>query len=386
MGHAQQATVTIYGQSSSGITIQSVVNPSVALNVITNTRTITSGGMTTNVVKDRIYQNNTGSSAVTDYQVICSRPNQSFVLINPSVSTISTNGDAYYTNSGFTLALATSDYGTFVAALNYVSNSAVSTTNFLGWVSGSLASNLQYSIHSLYTASGAWGYFPGTPYVPSTNWTANAVSCLGIASIGYQVTLLAPTMISWNNHYFGAWTNAVAGVPTTVTFRGTNGTIFTATITNAVSGQNDFAVALITPPAPSYVVPAYVPFPTITNNISSWNGLQVFWLHKNTAHADLAYVNAYPGFVVPNNVTPSGMILNNARTNTFGNEIGATGGDSGSPAFAVFGSTNVFIYATTQSGDSGGDPISDPANWSVVAANVNTNNLNVFPLSGFPTY
>lgn len=363
--------VSIYGQTSGRI-IQAITNPPVAINVVTNMRTITAGGMSTNAIKDRVFQVNSGASSVTDYQVSSSRGSTVFYLSTP-LTTIDTNGMAFYTNNGTLFALAQTDYGTFVSVLNYVSNSAVSTTNFLGFDGNTLGSNIQFSITTQFTGKNSSNWPYNNPGTNTTVWTyPPTLSCIGQSSLFYQCQLIAPNVTLWNNH-------VGSPVGATVTFTDTNGVKRTATFTSWFSGPNDFALGILGSSMPSSVVPASVFHPTVTNYIpSSLLAGFVFWAHRNTAHMDLSYVTSDPGFVYPNITTPSGMVVLNARTNIFGNEAGATPGDSGSPVGVMInGGTYVALYDTTQSGDNGGDPVYYPTYWNFMAANINTNSLSV---------
>lgn len=380
------AVVSLFGNTTGPITVQGITNPPVVLNVITNMRTVTSGGGSTQVVKDRVNHIDSSASSVTDFQISVSRP-ATYLLSNP-LTTIDTNGLTFYTNAGVTFMLATTDYGTFVAQLNYVTNSAISNTNFIGFDNGTLGSNLQFSINARYTGKtiANWPYNPNLSDL-GTNlivWTyPGLLSCVGFTSGARPTTLIAPNVTLWNNHYFGDWTNAVTGIPTTATFTDTNGVRRTARYINAIAGPNDFAIGILESNLTSAVVPAYVLFVTVSNNITSWLGVQTFVAHKNTAHMDLANTVLYPATIF--NGAP-GMVLVNARTNIFGNEQGATSGDSGSPSFVCWGVTNIVIFATTQSGDFAGDPVFDPLYWGFLAANINTNILSIINLSGLPTF
>lgn len=357
-------------------------------NIVVNgtQRTLVSGTTNTQTAKDRIYTVQTTSLTVTDYMASVARLDfPTFVSDNPSIPIDPVIGSApFVVNGSATLFANCLISGSFAAYdVNWASNTVTASSNLLGFVNLSLASNLVWSVSNSFSGKSIsqWGYNPSQADLGTNSnvWTyPPSLSCVGITAAGYQTCLISPTVVLGNNHIGGVY------IGNTVTFTDVNGVKRVGTFSSTTPGPNDFLIATLSSPMPSSVVPASILPVYATNNVSSWLGLFTVWAHKNTAHMDLAYVASYPNNFIYNG--GNGMFCSNARTNIFGNEIGATGGDSGSPCFFMLTNTTIVAFTATSPGDVAGDFITDGTYWTWLTNNVPIATLNIVNLSGYPTY
>lgn len=242
-----------------------------------------------------------------------------------------------------------------------------------------LTNDLSTNINTLASNSNAtWSY---NPYLPNlgTNtvvwtWPVN-LSCVGIASSGFQAVLMTRNEILTCEHL-----NGLAGQ--SVIFYDTNGVEWTAWVSNVVYVLQDMCIAQLSNAAPGSIIIPYVLPPNYTNYIQSGNltGVPAFWLHKNTEQIEYAPVSVYaPGdgeliYVEHNGYGP------------FGNGSYATSGDSGSPAFLIWKNSPILLFATTYPTDAGGWFVSGPNNWAALVAAVGTNGLNILNLGGYRNF
>lgn len=335
------------------------------------------------VIKDRVDTVSVNATVSSSYVLSCSEA-------GPIISDTTSVADALdgpntmnWVANGEAWALAITLDGTFTADISMLRTMPASFTNFYAYNQGTLGSNVNWATSNLYQGKHLkqWAYFPNQPDV-STNqncwtWPVN-LSCLGFGSDSLQHCLISPHLIIANNHYGGS--------PHSVQFLGQDGKQYVARVNTNYACVNDFAIGILESNISAQVTPAWVFFPTFTNCMTDLTGTQTVWTHKNTQHLDLANVVAYPftafyagGF---------GLQVFNARTNIFGNENGASGGDSGSPCFMILSNQPVLLFTTTSSGDAIGDFISNPSYWECLRTNVGvgTNGLSIIDQTGYPAF
>ena len=243
-----------------------------------------------------------------------------------------------------------------------------------------LTNDLSANINALASNTNAtWSY---NPYLPNlgTNpavwtWPVN-LSCVGIASSGFQAVLLTSNEILTCNHIGGLGGNSIV-------FYDTNGAPWTAWVSNVVNVTADMDIAQLSNGAPASIVIPYVFPPDYTNYLPSQSlkGLPAFWLHKNTAQIEYAPVS--DSFV--NNGTEWVSIYHTGY-GPFGNGSSGTPGDSGSPAFLIWKDSPVLLFAATYANDAEGMFISGASNWTAVVNLIGTNGLNVLDLSHYQIF
>lgn len=350
-----------------------------------NYRTISGASTNLSTLKDRVYSVVSGAVQASDYTLSIAGPPISgfFSSDNPS-AVIDSHGSAPFTVPVEANLFCQTLYGTYVAyQVNWFTNTQTSFSNLTAFANTSLASNLQYSIQSAFTGktTANWSYSPSIADLGTnkTIWTYPPyLSCVGVSSGGFQVTLVSPGAVLGNNHIIGNITP-----PAYATFTDTNGIKRIARITSNAQGPNDFAIGFLETNLTSAVVPASVLPVFVTNYITSWLGIQSAWAHNNTAHVDLGYVSQYPGAIFGNSAA-NGMWIANARTNVLGNEVGATPGDSSSPALVFLKGTPIILFSASQAGDVAGEPVFDSNYWSYFTNHVS--GYSQIDLSGYPTY
>jgi len=242
----------------------------------------------------------------------------------------------------------------------------------------SLTNDLAANITALASNTNAtWSYNPSLPNLGTNTgvwtWPVN-LSCVGMASSGFQAVLLTRNEILTCNHIGGLGGNSVV-------FYDTNQVQWIAWVSNAVNIAVDLDIAELSNCAPASIVIPYVLPPDYTNYLPSHSieGLPAFWLHKNTSHIEFASVT---GSFVSNGSEWVSLFHNGYGP--FGNGSSATPGDSGSPAFMVWKDSPVLLFAATYGNDAEGMFISGASNWLAVAKSVGTNGLRVLDLSHYP--
>lgn len=254
-------------------------------------------------------------------------------------------------------------------------NLAVSGQEPITRVPADLRSDLTTDLHALASQDyKTWNFIPNAHDLGMNRsvwtWPVN-LSCLGYSSGGFQAVLLSPTKILTCGHFF---------LGNTVTFTQTNGAAWTAVITNRVQVIGDMVVAQLSNRAPpAIVLPCVLP-PDYTNYITGHNlaGIPAFWAHKNTARLEYAPIvscadNNFLGF-------GTWLRIGHDGYGHFGKGSSATGGDSGSTAFAVWKNQPVLLFATTLRGDAAGLFISGATNWNALAHAVGTNDLRIISM------
>ena len=235
----------------------------------------------------------------------------------------------------------------------------------------------------------AWVYVPADAGLGTNRqvwtWPIN-LSCVGMASDGYQAVLVAPDKLLTCAHYGGEKDQ-------TILFHDTNGVPWVAKVARVVNVSGDLCLSILSNRAPASIrLPAVFP-PDAPEYLphGDWTGLPAFWLHKNGIHGVPGGTIQYePVFQYVQAHAASGqnawMQLRHNGWGPFGNGSSATGGDSGSPAFMDFSNTPVVLFATTAPGDATGEFISDPAIFSAMATKGLTNQMNILDLRGFHRY
>jgi len=287
-----------------------------------------------------------------------------------------TNTGSSVVNSNYT---SVSGYTTIVSYPVGISNSFVSS-----YAPGTLSNDLFTNVTALATnISRTWSYNPNSPNLGTNQsvwtWPVN-LSCLGYASDGFQSVLIARNELLVCGHYGGE-----SGK--TVLFFDTNGVSWTAVVTNVLGIIADMEIAQLSNSAPAAIVIPYVLPPNYTNYLAGHSivGLPCFWCQKNSGILQYSKISS-----LVDNSTSYGygtwMTVFHAGTGPFGNGSGATGGDSGSPAFMIWtNNVPILLFATTFGmGGADGMFISGQTNWSSLASSpVGTNGLNILSLSGY---
>jgi len=237
----------------------------------------------------------------------------------------------------------------------------------------SLTNDLSTNINALALSTNAtWSY---NPYLPNlgTNaavwtWPVN-LSCVGMASSGFQAVLLTRNEILTCNHIGGLGGNSIV-------FCDTNGVQWTAWVSNVVNVTSDMDISQLSNSAPASIVIPYVLPPNYTNYLPSHGiqGLPAFWLHKNTSQIEYATIT-----VSFEDLGEWVSIFHNGY-GPFGNGNSATSGDSGSPAFLIWKNSPVLLFAATYGSDAEGMFISGTNNWNAILNSIGTNGLNVLNL------
>lgn len=354
--------------------------PPISLTVTPSQRTISAASTNIVTTGDRINRETASAISTVDYKISPNRVvDVTFQSTNPSIP-IDTNGSAPFVMPGSTALIMTTYSGRLVQQETYATNTVATATNLLGFVPGSLASNLSYSVLALASGKtiGNWNYNNNNPGDLATNasvWTAPTPISVTSAS-GPQTDLIAPNACLGVQHWHYSVGNQLS-------FLDTNGAIARPVISGVSNGPNDFLIYILESNLPpSFIVSAILP-QNWTNHITSLSGIMGAWAHNNSSRMDMTYDVLYP-------ISPygggRGLQLFNARTNIFGNEIGATAGDSGSPAFFFLGTTNIILFATSSPGDCMGDFVSDPTYWNFLTNTVPISSLNVLNLTSYPSY
>jgi hypothetical protein len=244
----------------------------------------------------------------------------------------------------------------------------------------SLTNDLSANINALASNTNAtWSYNPYQPNLGTNTavwtWPVN-LSCVGMASSGFQAVLLTSNEILTCNHIGGLGGNSIL-------FSDTNGVPWTAWVSNVVNVTGDLDIAQLSNGAPSSIVIPYVLPPNYTNYLPghSLKGLPAFWLHRNTSHIEYAPVsNSFE-----NNGSEWVSIFHTGY-GPFGNGSPGTSGDSGSPAFLIWKDSLVLLFAAAYGNDAEGMFISGTSNWTAVVKSIGTNGFNVLNLSHYQLF
>lgn len=264
-----------------------------------------------------------------------------------------------------------------------VSNLMAQSLSFQYPLRNTLAYDLTFEVNSLaLNASRTWNYYPSLANLGTNQsvWTwPVGISCLGIASDGYQCVLIAPDKALVCAHYGGE-----AGQ--TVTYHDTNGLPWTGTVSSVIPVIGDMEIAQFASSAPSSIVIPYVLPPNFTNWLQHQllTNLPAFWPNKNLGQLQYSLVTLVSNYTVLNNFG-TWITLTHNGFGPFGNGSPATGGDSGSPAFMMWSNNLVLLSAVTgfSPNDETGMFVSGQTNWnSLVKAGV-TNGFKILDLANY---
>ena len=239
------------------------------------------------------------------------------------------------------------------------------------------------------TTNRTWHYDAGAVGLGTNTlvwtWPIN-LSCVGIASDGYQAVLVSPDKLLTCAHYGGEKGQ-------TVRFQDTNGVPWVAHVARVVNVSGDLCLSILSNSAPpSIELPALFP-PEAPEYLPGhdWTGLPAFWLHRNGIHGLPGGTIQYDP--VSRYIKARGegglgawMQVRHDGWGPFGNGSSATGGDSGSPAFMDFSNTPVVLFAATAPGDATGEFISDSGVFSAMVNDGLTNGMKFLDLHAFHRY
>jgi hypothetical protein len=234
-----------------------------------------------------------------------------------------------------------------------------------------------------------WNYWPSDTSLGTNRrvwtWPVN-LSCVGMASDGYQSVLIAPDKLLTCGHYMGEQGKSVQ-------FHDTNGIPWTGYVSKVVNVVGDMCISFLRSPAPpSILIPSIFP-PDATNYLPNHSFLRLpaFWLHKNGTDGVSGGTIQYDPVLQFGEANAFGAIGTWMRVRhngfgPFGNGTSATGGDSGGPAFMMFSNTPVLLFAATTSGDAAGMFVSGSRNFTALAAGGYTNGMDILDLRNFKKF
>lgn len=249
-----------------------------------------------------------------------------------------------------------------------------------------LFNGLTGDIHKLAANSRrTWSFNPSAPGLGSNRrvwtWPVN-LSCVGYASDGYQATLIASNKLLTCNHYGGESGQSVQ-------FYDTNGVSFVGHVAKVLNVLGDMDIAILSNSAPASIVIPYVFPPDYINHRSLPTLFLVpcVWLHKNTGQIQYEVVEGCGYRSLTGGAANEVLDLDSPCVpwSSFSCGTGATGGDSGSPAFAVLdgSQTPILLFAATLPTPSGAF-VSGEHDWAALAALGLTNGFNILNLSAYP--
>jgi hypothetical protein len=290
-----------------------------------------------------------------------------------------TNLDASLDGNGYSVWVANSAGGVNSSNAN-LRVLTILTGSINPYAPGTLGYDLFQGTYTLANSTNRTAsYTPGLANLGTNSavwtWPIN-LSCVGIASDGYQSVLIANNKLLVCAHYGGEKGQ-------TVTFHDTNGVAWMGVVTNVISVIADMDIAQLSNAAPPSIIIPYVLPPIYTNYIAgnSLMGMPMFWLHRNSSHIDYAPVAEiadadWYGYGTWIDLLHDGYGMYSGTP--------ASGGDSGSPAFMSLSNNPVLVFATSLTPDAAGLFVSGDTNWDSLATLGLTNGMNILDISGYP--